>query len=182
MNGVFGALDTWNAIAVADDASQVSTSWGVCETALQQGAPGTLQVENEIFEQTAAQGQTVFASAGDDGSDDCAGHGPTAVATNLSLIDPASQPYVTSVGGTTITSATAAAAGDRVEQRQQRRRRAAAVSPRPGPCRRGRTRVAVPQTTADRACSNDPSGTADNFHLPGLATTLPAGTAVQGNA
>ncbi len=63
MNSMFSALDNANAIAEADDADQVSVSWGLCEAALQQGAPGAQQVENEIFEQIAAQGQTVFAAA-----------------------------------------------------------------------------------------------------------------------
>jgi hypothetical protein len=106
MDNPFGPLDTWNAIAIADDAGQITSSWGVCETALQEGAPGVEQVENEIFEQTAAQGQTVFSAAGDDGSDDCAAHASSPVAANLSLDDPSSQPYVTSVGGTTILNAT----------------------------------------------------------------------------
>lgn len=174
-NGSIGELDTWNAIANADDARQVSSSWGLCETAEQEGMPGTLQVENEIFEQTAAQGQTIYSSAGDDGSDDCAGHASTAVATDLSLDDPASQPYVTSVGGTTITDATeppsetvwnngndGGAGGGGISE-------AWAMPP-------WQSSVAVPQTSATEACSNDPSGTADNSHLQGLATTLSSGT------
>ncbi len=176
MDGMFGALDTENAIAEADDAGQVSTSWGLCEAALQQGAPGEQQVENEIFEQTAAQGQTVFAAAGDDGSDSCAYHGPTAVAPDLSLLDPASQPYVTSVGGTTVTSASrppretvwnngnsGGAGGGGISA-------AWAMPP-------WQDSAAVPQTAADRACSNDPAGTADRFHVQGVATTLPRETA-----
>lgn len=175
MNGEFGELDTWNQIALADDARQVSTSWGLCETAVQEGAPGTLQVENEIFEQTAAQGQTVYSSAGDDGSDDCAGHASNSVATNLSLDDPASQPYVTSVGGTTVTDATeppaetvwnngnaGGAGGGGISE-------AWAMPP-------WESATAVPQTAATQACSNDPTGQADDFHLPGLGTTLTSGT------
>jgi Pro-kumamolisin, activation domain/Fibronectin type III domain/IPT/TIG domain len=177
-NGDIGELDNWNAIAMADNADQVSTSWGLCETAEQDGMPGMLQVENEIFEQTAAQGQTIYASAGDDGSDDCANHESTAVATNLSVDDPGSQPYVTSVGGTTITDATeppaetvwnngnnGGAGGGGISE-------AWAMPP-------WQTAVAVsqtPGTTGDEACSNDPTGTADNYHLAGLGTTLLTGT------
>src|SRR3984957_528315 len=40
----------------------------------------------------------------------------------------------------------------------------------------GENATAVPQTAATEACSNDPSGTADDFHLPGLGTTLTGGT------
>jgi Pro-kumamolisin, activation domain/IPT/TIG domain/Fibronectin type III domain len=175
-NGAIGELDTWNAIAMADDARQVSSSWGLCETAEQLGMPGELQTENEIFEQTAAQGQTIYSSAGDDGSDDCAGHAATAVATDLSVDDPASQPYVTSVGGTTITNATeppaetvwnngndGGAGGGGVSE-------AWAMPP-------WQSAVAGPQPTSEQACSDDPTGTeSDNYHLAGLATTLPSGT------
>ncbi|MGH2843101.1 MAG: protease pro-enzyme activation domain-containing protein, partial [Solirubrobacteraceae bacterium] len=176
MDEEYGPLDTWNAIAVADDARQITTSWGTCETELQQGAPGTQQVENEIFEQTAAQGQTVFSAAGDDGSDDCAAHNSTPVATDLSADDPASQPYVTAVGGTTILDATdppvetvwnngtdGGAGGGGISESW--------AMPS------WQTAVAVAQTSADEACSNDPSGTANNYHLAGIATILPAGTA-----
>jgi Pro-kumamolisin, activation domain/IPT/TIG domain/Fibronectin type III domain len=175
-NGAIGELDTWNAIAMADDARQVSSSWGLCETAEQVGMPGELQVENEIFEQTAAQGQTIYSSAGDDGSDDCAGHAASAVATDLSVDDPASQPYVTSVGGTTITDATeppsetvwnngdnGGAGGGGISE-------AWAMPP-------WQSAAAVPQNSSDEACSNDSKGTdSDNYHLLGLATTLPSGT------
>jgi Pro-kumamolisin, activation domain/Fibronectin type III domain/IPT/TIG domain len=175
MGDPFGPLDTWNAIAVADDARQISTSWGLCETEVQQGAPGVQQVENEIFEQTAAQGQSVFSSAGDDGSDDCANHGSSPVATNLSVDDPSSQPYVTSVGGTTITNASeppvesvwnngddGGATGGGISETWQ--------------MPAWQSGLAVGQTAATQACSNDPSGTADNYHLQGIPTNLTAGT------
>ena len=35
------------------------------------GQPGLQQAENLLFEQAVAQGQSVFAAAGDNGSDDC---------------------------------------------------------------------------------------------------------------
>ena len=69
MNDPFGPLDTGTRSRWRTTPARSRSSWGLCETELQQGAPGALQVENEIFEQMAAQGQTVFASAGDDGSD-----------------------------------------------------------------------------------------------------------------
>jgi hypothetical protein len=175
MNDEWGPLDTWNQIAIADNARQISSSWGVCEPALQQGAPGIEQVENEIFEQIAAQGQTVFAAAGDDGSDSCAYHGSSPVAPVLSVLDPADQPYVTSVGGTTILDATdpptetvwdngngggAGGGGISTGWAQQ-------------PWQSG---VAVPQTTSTEVCSNDSSGTADNYHVAGVRTVLTPGT------
>ncbi len=102
-------------------------------------------------------------------------HASTPVATNLSLDDPASQPYVTSVGGTTITDATeppsetvwnngnaGGGGGGGISE-------AWAMPP-------WQTAKAVAQTSSDEACSNDPSGAADDFHLQGLGTTLPSGT------
>ena len=68
--------------------------------------PGLEQLENSLFEQAAAQGQTVFEWAGDDGSDSCAYHGSSPVAPVLSSNDPAANPWVLAVGGTTIADAT----------------------------------------------------------------------------
>ncbi len=64
-----GPLDTYNAIAAQDRAQVVSTAWGICESAIPKSYA---QAENAIFEQMAAQGQTVFASAGSSGSEGCA--------------------------------------------------------------------------------------------------------------
>jgi|HubBroStandDraft_5_1064220.scaffolds.fasta_scaffold03205_3 hypothetical protein len=174
-NGDIGELDTWNAIANADDARQVSSSWGLCETAEQDGMPGELQVENEIFEQTAAQGQTIFSSAGDDGSDDCASHASTPTATDLSVDDPASQPYVTSVGGTTITDATEPPAETVWNNGNAGGGGGGGVS-EAWAMPAWQTAMTGSQPASDQACSDDPHGDADNFHLAGLDTTLPAGT------
>ena len=87
-----GALDDYTAIVDRDTAQVVSSSWGQCEP--QTG--GTLAAaENLVFEQAAAQGQSVFADSDDNGSSDCA-------TKALEVDDPASQPYVTGVGGTTL--------------------------------------------------------------------------------
>ncbi|MGP8163445.1 MAG: protease pro-enzyme activation domain-containing protein [Acidimicrobiales bacterium] len=108
-NTSFGPVDALNAMVSADQANILSTSWGACETSLQVSAPGTQQIENDIFEEAAAQGQTVFASSGDTGSDDCAGtqfSSTEPVPPYLSVDDPASQPYVVAVGGTSLQSDT----------------------------------------------------------------------------
>jgi hypothetical protein len=66
-----------------------------------------LEAENLIFQQAAAQGQSVFASTGDEGSNDCNAFYATGPITPvLSQDDPASQPYVVGVGGTTIDNPT----------------------------------------------------------------------------
>lgn len=95
-NSGSGPTDTYARIADDNTASIVTTSWGTCE-----GDPsGSPSAEQAIFEQMAAQGQTVFASAGDNGSSDCTG-----ITTNaLAVDDPASQPFVTGVGGLSVNS------------------------------------------------------------------------------
>ena len=89
-----GPLDVYQAIADENTATVVTTSWGDCEVDPANN-PSTEQV---IFQQMAAQGQTVLSASGDNGSSDC--HGIT---TNSPAVDdPSSQPYVTSVGGLTV--------------------------------------------------------------------------------
>ncbi len=109
-NGVdYDPADEYAAIIDADRDQVISTSWGLCEQAIQAGQPGLQQAENLLFEQAAAQGQSVFAAAGDNGSDDCDTFETTTLASGqnpVSVDDPGSQPYVVSVGGTTITNAT----------------------------------------------------------------------------
>ena len=106
-NNTFGSVDEYAQI-VNDDVDQiVTTSWGLCEQAVQQGSPGVQQAENLIFQQAAAQGQTIFSASGDQGSNDCnAFETSTPVDPVLSVDDPSSQPYVVAVGGTTINDAT----------------------------------------------------------------------------
>ena len=99
-------LDGYSRIATDDLAKQVSTSWGSAED---QNTETFLQSENTIFQQMAAQGQSVLSATGDNGAYDDAGLNsiggadPTAPGT-LSVDDPSAQPYVTGVGGTTLTS------------------------------------------------------------------------------
>lgn len=114
---VYDALDEYAAIIDADRDTIVSTSWGLCEQAVERGQPGLQEAENYLFEQAAAQGQTVFAAAGDNGSDDCNTFETSSVAKGqnpLSVDDPGSQPYVVGVGGTTITNAASQPAQEQV--------------------------------------------------------------------
>ena len=90
-----GVLDTYNRIATDNIAKQVSTSWGLGENYV---SSQSLQAENAIFQQMAAQGQTIYAAAGDSGAyDDYPNN------MNLVVDDPASQPYIVGVGGTSLT-------------------------------------------------------------------------------
>ncbi|HEY2859588.1 MAG TPA: protease pro-enzyme activation domain-containing protein [Terracidiphilus sp.] len=83
----------------------ISLSYSSCETEIS-GANGALATLEQIFSQAAAQGQTVMAASGDEGSTSCFGD------SNLSTSDqeavavnyPASSAYVTAVGGTEATS------------------------------------------------------------------------------
>lgn len=85
-------LDGYNRIATDNIAKQVSTSWGGAED---QRDTALIQGENPIFQQMAAQGQSMFSATGDYGAYDDK--------LTLSVDDPGSQPFVTGVGGTTLT-------------------------------------------------------------------------------
>jgi kumamolisin len=90
-------LDEYTQIAKDDTADTVSSSWAVCENDV---SAGYARAENLIFEQMALQGQSVFGAAGDTGAFACIRSDGTTIANTL---DPPSQPWVTSVGGTSLT-------------------------------------------------------------------------------
>ena len=97
-------LDDYGAIVQQDRAQVVSTSWGSCEPA---SGGRLLIIESEIFHEMALQGQSMMAAAGDNGSEDClpsSGKVPPGPAFySLQVDNPGSQPFVTAVGGTSIT-------------------------------------------------------------------------------
>ena len=97
-NSSAGPLDVYARIADDNTANVVSVSWGTCET----DPSGDVSGEQVVFQQMAAQGQSVIASAGDSGSSDC--YGGASNSTSLSVDDPASQPFVTGVGGLSVQS------------------------------------------------------------------------------
>ncbi|GAA0663276.1 hypothetical protein GCM10010193_13310 [Kitasatospora atroaurantiaca] len=85
---------------VNDNVAQViSSSWGVCDQVV---AGSDLSAEHDIFLQAALQGQSVVAASGDYGSSSCHNLG-IENPNRLSADDPSGQPYVTGVGGTTLT-------------------------------------------------------------------------------
>jgi kumamolisin len=94
-------LDEYTMIANQDIADSVSTSWAECEP---DAGLGYAEAENVIFEQMAAQGQSIFASAGDTGAFECIRDGTFSDYAPLEALDPASQPWVTSAGGTSFES------------------------------------------------------------------------------
>jgi kumamolisin len=90
--------DAWARI-VSDATPVVSTSWVFCEQG--SGMANEIQQENIFFQAAAAQGQTILAASGDLGANGC--YNPkTGANTTPAVDDPASQPYVTGVGGTTL--------------------------------------------------------------------------------
>jgi subtilase family serine protease len=92
-------LDEYAAIANQDIADSVSSSWAICEP---DAGLGYAEAENVMFEQMAAQGQSMFASSGDTGAFECIRDGTFSDYAPLQSLDPASQPWVTSTGGTSL--------------------------------------------------------------------------------
>jgi Pro-kumamolisin, activation domain/Bacterial Ig-like domain (group 3) len=102
---VFDALD----FAITENiAPVVSISYNICEPLL---TPSELDQSNALFEEAAAQGQTLVSAAGDSGSTACAPYTSSQGVTPtqqqaLSVNFPASSPYVTAVGGTQMAAGT----------------------------------------------------------------------------
>lgn len=86
--------DMYNQFVNDNSAAVMTTSWGAPETL----APELDATDNQIFMQAAAQGISMFAAAGDNGSGD--GTGQSAVADF-----PSSSPYITAANGTQLTIA-----------------------------------------------------------------------------
>jgi subtilase family serine protease len=89
-------LDEYTAIAQRNNAAVVSSSWAVCENDV---SAGYVQAENEVFEQMALQGQSMFGAEGDTGAFSCIRSDGTSI---VNVLDPPAQPWVTSVGGTSL--------------------------------------------------------------------------------
>jgi hypothetical protein len=95
-------LDEYTKIVDTDTAGVLSSSWGECEALINAAEPGLITSENTLFQQAAAEGISVFAAAGDTGSEAC--YQTDTTMKQQAVQDPASQPYVTSVGGTDLTA------------------------------------------------------------------------------
>jgi DNA-binding beta-propeller fold protein YncE len=101
-----GTVDEYARIVSDDKAQVVSTSWGQCEADL---PTAVAAAEATIFEEAAAQGQSVFAAAGDVGSEDCYFDSGAVSAAQLPLavaVDPGTGTVysVNSSGTLTVTS------------------------------------------------------------------------------
>jgi kumamolisin len=81
---------------VSDNVNIGSDSWGLCEPVL---PPSIVQAENTALQWAAAHGLSFYVASGDDGSSGC----KRVTGSNaLAVDDPSSQPFATSVGGTTL--------------------------------------------------------------------------------
>jgi len=96
-----GPYELFSAIVNQDRAQVVSVSWGQCEQL--QGSTEA-QAESVLFEEAAIQGQSIVAATGDEGSEDCNQAQSGIPDPELAVDDPSSQPFVTGVGGITLTS------------------------------------------------------------------------------
>jgi hypothetical protein len=104
-NDAASIYDQFRQIATDASAQVISDSWGLCEA-----TPGVAQLaalERPLFQQMAAQGQTVIAATGDTGAQGCWAP-PASSDTTVSVWEPASQPEVTAVGGTSVPTVDAA--------------------------------------------------------------------------
>ncbi len=95
-----GYYDTWSAI--------VTPGPGTCDLGLLGSVRATRERQRRCrrghsVREAAAQGQTITSATGDNGSEDC--NGQTILPdTALAVDDPSSQPFITAVGGTTMSS------------------------------------------------------------------------------
>ncbi|MFD0369571.1 protease pro-enzyme activation domain-containing protein [Streptomyces sp. NPDC127114] len=101
------ATATYRQIVTENRAKVVSVSWGLCEVHTPADARSA---QNLIFQQAAAQGQTVVVASGDSGSTGCylpiddegTPHPEVPDQDQLVVDFPSASPYVLAVGGTTM--------------------------------------------------------------------------------
>jgi kumamolisin len=100
LNADSDLVAAYSNIAADDLAKAISTSWGSPQA---DSSLAVMSSENTIFAQMALQGQTMYAAAGDCGAyDQRNSDGSCDTADGFQVDDPASQPYVTGVGGTSL--------------------------------------------------------------------------------
>ena len=115
-----GFIDAFAKAIDSNAADTISCSWGEWEffdlaaqgsvvTDPVTGRPASsLRAENDLFVQAALQGQSMYVTAGDSGAYDATefffppSWPPPAHSVVLSVDDPAAQPWVTTLGGTTL--------------------------------------------------------------------------------
>ncbi|MGH3169192.1 MAG: S53 family peptidase, partial [Trebonia sp.] len=102
-----GFADAFFGAASQNIASTVSSSWGEAETYIQWEVQDGIETPayesafDEAFLELAAQGQSSFIAAGDDGAYDDFYPGEEPSTSNLTVDFPGASPYTTDAGGTT---------------------------------------------------------------------------------
>jgi uncharacterized repeat protein (TIGR01451 family) len=87
--------DVLNRIATDNSARQISCSWG--------WTGGPTATTDQIFQQMALQGQTFFDAVGDSDAFTPGANSVNGVDNPFTLNEPSSNPFITQVGGTTLT-------------------------------------------------------------------------------
>jgi kumamolisin len=98
-NAEIGVVAQYLQMAKDNQADVISTSWAECEYL----ATSSLKLgEFQAFVQMATQGQSIFAASGDNGAFSCLPYTDSNLqgSNELQVEDPAAQPYMTAVGGT----------------------------------------------------------------------------------
>jgi len=99
--GSFFPNDVLNAMAASNTVKNLSSSWGWS------GGPST--TTDSIFQTMAAQGQSFFNASGDSDAFTSGSKSVNRVDSSANATTPASSPYITQVGGTTLTTGASAA-------------------------------------------------------------------------
>lgn len=112
-----GFIDAFAAAIDSNVPDTVSTSWGEWEEfdtpnnvlddpnvtdPVTGRTTSIIQAHNDLLIQAALQGQSMFAAAGDGGAWDAVGEVPSTFSNVISVDDPAVQPFITAMGGTTL--------------------------------------------------------------------------------
>ena len=87
-------LSTW---ITENRAKVMSSSWGLCE---KETDPAEYSAVGTLLQEAAAQGQSFFVAAGDDGATDCYETDGTNKDKDVTVDYPGSDPFATDVGGT----------------------------------------------------------------------------------
>jgi kumamolisin len=90
---------TFNQVAIDNEASVMTVSWGLCE---RNTGWLMMKTENMVFKQLAAQGIALFVSSGDDGAYDCKVQSKGKEVPKWAVDYPSSNPRFTAVGGTSL--------------------------------------------------------------------------------
>ncbi len=95
-------VDNLTTMFDANKIQVLSISYGICERTVQADYPGLIASENTLLQQASTEGISTSSASGDTGSEGCERNGDGS--TGLATSDLGSQPFSTTVGGTTLAS------------------------------------------------------------------------------